>query len=66
MQEKNIVRTQVRFPEALHLAVRHVAADTQASFNETLTALVFQALEAHHDRLPKKLLSQLEGLRPTD
>ena len=54
-----MIRTQTRFPDEIHEAVRHVAAAEGQSFNSALIALVSQALESRHDQLPTMLLSRL-------
>lgn len=66
MDKEKITRTQVRFPDAIYLAVRHIAAATNVSFNKALISLISQALESHHDQIPKSLLDQLTGQRETD
>ena len=66
MSVKEFTRTQMRFPDAIYLAIRHVAADTHKSVNATVVDLVAQALGQHRERLPMNLLSQLEGLKQTD
>jgi hypothetical protein len=61
-----MTRTQIRFPDALYTAIRHVAASEERSFNATLVALVAQALEFHREQIPMQLLSQLGDRLQTD
>gem|GEM_PF-4221526 len=60
------IRTQVRFPDEIYSAVRHVAAAEHKSFNAALLGLLTQALEFHHEQLPTNLLLSLKGQQQTD
>ena len=55
-----MIRTQTRFPDEIHEAIRHVGAAEGVSFNAALVRLVAEALESHRDQLPMMLLSQLK------
>ncbi len=58
-----LVRTQIRIPEAVYSAVRHVAASTGRSANAAILDLLSEALESHHDQLPTSISSALKGQR---
>ena len=62
----DLIRTQTRFPDEIHEAIRHVGAAEGMSFNAALVRLVSQALEFRHEQLPTKLLSQLKDRPRTD
>lgn len=59
------VTSQMRIPEAVYRALRHVAAERCQSINQTVIDLLMQALEAHHSSLPTAL-SEALGVQPKD
>ena len=63
---EDVVRSQVRFPDSVYKAVRHVAAANESSINQTVISLLSEALESHHDQLPKNVSSRLRDSQQAD
>ncbi len=59
-------RTQVRLPEDVYFAVRHVAAASETSFNGAVISLLREALANHREQIPKPQSSRSERQQGTD
>lgn len=61
-----MTRTQVRFPDEIYKAVRHVAAANETSVNTAIISLLTEALESHHEQLPMSVSAHLIDRQQAD
>lgn len=52
IDEKEIYRTQIRFPKEIYFSVRHVGAELNLSFNKTVNHLLKEALVKYRSVIP--------------